>query len=178
MHEDICHVAEEKRVTLIVLPFHKHWKMEVDDENDNESHEVLENAGHGWRGVNQRVLKNAPCSVGVLVDRGYGLGPKNLGSDGTVAQRICLVFFGGPDDREVLELGKKMAEHPAVALTVVRFVEENGLSGNNFVLRQSPGKSADENYSFSVAKMNRQREQVNVANSMIILVSKHANFFF
>ncbi|WJX79163.1 Cation/H(+) antiporter 20 [Trifolium repens] len=172
MHEDICHVAEEKRVTMIILPFHKHWKMEVDDENDNESHEVLENAGHGWRGVNQRVLKNAPCSVGVLVDRGYGLGPKNLGSDGAVAQRICLVFFGGPDDREVLELGKKMAEHPAVAVTVVRFVEENGLSGNNFVLRQSPGKSADENYSFSVAKMNRQREQELDENAMEMFRSK------
>lgn len=166
MHEDICHIAEEKRVTMIILPFHKHWRMEVDDENDKEAHEVLENAGHGWRGVNQRVLKNAPCSVAVLVDRGYGLGLKNLGSDGSVAQRICIVFFGGPDDREALELGKKMVEHPAVAVTVVRFVDQNELSGNNFVLRQSPGKSTDENYSFSIAKINRQKEQVLDENAM------------
>ncbi|PNY03553.1 cation H(+) antiporter 20-like protein, partial [Trifolium pratense] len=172
MHEDICHVAVEKRVTLIILPFHKYWKMEVDDENENEAHLVMENVGPAWRGVNQKVLKNAPCSVGVLVDRGYGLGLKNLGSDGTVAQRICIVFFGGPDDREVLELGKKMAEHPAVAVTVVRFVEENGLSGNNFVLRQSPEKSADENYSFFVAKMNRQKEQELDENSMTMFRSK------
>ncbi|XP_004494000.1 cation/H(+) antiporter 20-like [Cicer arietinum] len=160
MHEDICHVAEEKRVTMIILPFHKHWRMEVDEENENEEHEVLENAGHEWRAVNQRLLKNAPCSVGVLVDRGYGLESKNVGPDGTVTQRICIVFFGGPDDREALELGKKMAEHPAVAVTVVRFVEQDGgLTGNNFVLRQTPNKSTEENYSFSIAKMNRQKEQ-------------------
>ncbi|CAK8543738.1 unnamed protein product [Lathyrus sativus] len=158
MHEDVCHVAEEKKVTMIILPFHKHWRMEVDEENDKESHEVIENAGHEWRGVNQRVLKNAPCSVGVLVDRGYGHGSKNLGSEGTVTQRICIVFFGGPDDREALELGKKMTEHPAVEVTIVRFVEQDAESGNNFVLRQSPGKSADDSYSFAITKMNRQKE--------------------
>lgn len=171
MHEDICHAAEEKRVTMIVMPFHKQWKIEADE--DNEGHEVvvLENAGHEWRGVNQRVLKNAPCSVAVLVDRGYGIGPQtNLGSkDATMAQRICIVFFGGPDDREALELGNKMAEHPAVAVTIVRFVEKDGLSGNNIVLRQSPNKSSDENYSFSTAKMNRQKEQVNKASQTMIL---------
>ncbi|XP_058740204.1 cation/H(+) antiporter 20-like [Vicia villosa] len=158
MHEDVCHVAEEKRVAMIILPFHKHWRKEVDDENDSEIHEVLENVGHEWRGVNQRVLKNAPCSVGVLVDRGYGLGSKNLSSEGNVNQRICILFFGGPDDREALELGKKMADHPAVEVTVVRFVEQDAESVNNFVLRQSPGKSADNSYSFSIAKMNRKKE--------------------
>lgn len=156
---------------MIVMPFHKQWKIEADE--DNEGHEVvvLENAGHEWRGVNQRVLKNAPCSVAVLVDRGYGIGPQtNLGSkDATMAQRICIVFFGGPDDREALELGNKMAEHPAVAVTIVRFVEKDGLSGNNIVLRQSPNKSSDENYSFSTAKMNRQKEQVNKASQTMIL---------
>lgn len=69
MHDDICHVAEEKRVAMIILPFHKQWTVSgVDDE------EVVENVGHGWREVNQRVLKHAPCSVAVLVDRGFGSG--------------------------------------------------------------------------------------------------------
>ncbi|KAJ1387237.1 Sodium/solute symporter superfamily [Sesbania bispinosa] len=132
MHEDICHVAEEKRVTMILLPFHKQWRMEVDnDDNEAHVHEVLENAGHEWRGVNQRVLKNAPCSVAVLVDRGHGIGSKTPGPNTTEAQRICIVFFGGPDDREALELGKKMAEHPTVEVTVVRFVEKDGLNSDN-----------------------------------------------
>ncbi|KAJ0088174.1 hypothetical protein Patl1_31908 [Pistacia atlantica] len=65
MHEDICYVAEDKRVTMIILPFHKRWRGEGD--------ESMENLGHGWPGVNQRVLKHAPCSVGLLVDRGFSI---------------------------------------------------------------------------------------------------------
>ncbi|CAN1135305.1 Cation/H(+) antiporter 20 [Linum perenne] len=113
LHEDICHVAETKRVAMIILPFHKHW-----------SDEMIENVGHGWRGVNQRVLKNAPCSVGLLVDRGLGQAAR---PGMNVGQRVCIVFFGGPDDRESLELGGRMAEHPAVKVTVVRFVEKEGV---------------------------------------------------
>ncbi|WRX24165.1 hypothetical protein QQP08_016652 [Theobroma cacao] len=66
MHEDICHVAEDRRVAMIILPFHKLWR--------GVEEETMENFGNGWRGVNQRVLKTAPCSVAVLVDRGYGRG--------------------------------------------------------------------------------------------------------
>ncbi|KAL6336796.1 hypothetical protein AAG906_036110 [Vitis piasezkii] len=113
MHEDICHVAEEKRATMVILPFHKQWK--------GEGYESMENMGNGWRGVNQRVLKNSPCSVAVLVDRGFGSGPQQTrGPTSTVTQRICILFFGGPDDREALELGARMAEHPAVKVTVIR----------------------------------------------------------
>ncbi|KAH9672194.1 Cation/H(+) antiporter 20 [Citrus sinensis] len=122
MDQDICHVAENKRVTMIILPFHKQWRG-ADDES-------MENLGHGWRGVNQRVLKNAPCSVGVLVDRGFGSGSPTPGPTATVAQRICIIFFGGPDDREALELGGMMAEHPAVKLTVIKFVEKEGLESD------------------------------------------------
>ncbi|KAE9447839.1 hypothetical protein C3L33_20272, partial [Rhododendron williamsianum] len=69
MHEDICHVAADKRVKMIILPFHKQWR-----KSDGDSELMVENAGHGWRGVNQRVLKDSPCSVGVLVDRGFSGG--------------------------------------------------------------------------------------------------------
>ncbi|CAN0926651.1 Cation/H(+) antiporter 20 [Linum grandiflorum] len=147
LHEDVCHVAETKRVAMIILPFHKHW-----------SDEMIENVGHGWRGVNQRVLKHAPCSVGLLVDRGLG---QDTRPDSIVGQRICIVFFGGPDDREALELGGRMAEHPAVKVTVVRFVEKEGVEegGIAVTLRPSPSKSSDQNYSFSTAVMNREKEQ-------------------
>ncbi|CAN1135304.1 Cation/H(+) antiporter 20 [Linum perenne] len=120
LHEDICHVAETKRVAMIILPFHKHW-----------SDEMIENVGHGWRGVNQRVLKNAPCSVGLLVDRGLGQAAR---PGMNVGQRVCIVFFGGPDDRESLELGGRMAEHPAVKVTVVRFVEKEGVEEDVLVM--------------------------------------------
>lgn len=160
MYEDICDVAEDKRAAMIILPFHKQWRCEGD--HDHEKKEI--NVGHGWRGVNQRVLQNAPCSVAVLVDRGFGsVGAQKPEPGNFVAQRICIVFFGGPDDREALELGGRMAEHPAVKVKVVRFVEKEGSKSNGphgLMLKPSPTKSTDNSYSFSTAKMDRDKEKV------------------
>jgi len=160
MHEDICHVAEEKMVTMIILPFHKHWRTEVNE--NNEKCHVVENAGHKWRVTNQKVLKNAPCTVVVLVDRGFGNLPRNPTPNSIVSQRVCIIFFGGPDDREALELTKKMIEHPTLKVSVVRFIEKDGLGKNNIVLSFSPGKSNDECYSFSTANISRQKERVTL----------------
>ncbi|KAK8516831.1 hypothetical protein V6N11_046786 [Hibiscus sabdariffa] len=126
MHEDICYVAETNRVTMIVLPFHKQqWRGEGDQE-------TIENVGHEWRLVNQRVLRNAPCSVAVLVDRGFRTaGHTDTDTDtATSTQNVCILFFGGADDRETLELGGRMAEHPAVKVVVVRFVGDEGCERN------------------------------------------------
>ncbi|KAK4767663.1 hypothetical protein SAY86_015413 [Trapa natans] len=154
MHEDICHVAEAKRVTMIVLPFHKQWRV------DGDGGEAVENVGHGWRVVNQKVLKHAPCSVAVLVDRGFGGGgAHSVRPNGGTAQHVCILFFSGPDDREALELGGRMAEHPAVKVTVARFAEREGLDGAQVILQPSPSKCRDKSYSFSVASMDRQREK-------------------
>ncbi|XWS67034.1 hypothetical protein CRYUN_Cryun05aG0251700 [Craigia yunnanensis] len=148
IHEDICDVAETKKVTMIVLPFHKEWRGEGD----------LQNVGHGWRLVNQRVLKGAPCSVAVLVDRGFGNGAQTPQPISTVSQRVCILFFGGPDDREALELSGRMAEHPAVKVAVVRLVEKEGLERDGAMLRPSSTKSTEKNYSFSTARMNSEIE--------------------
>lgn len=153
MHEDICHVAEEKRVAMIVLPFHKSRR--------GEGAEAMEdNVGHGWRGVNQRVLKHAPCSVAVLVDHGFWGGSETPGPDMSAVQRVCILFFGGPDDREALELAGRMAEHPAVKVTVVRFVEKPEAEGSEITLRPSLSKCREKSYSFSIAHMNREKEKV------------------
>ncbi|MCH82253.1 cation/H(+) antiporter 20-like [Trifolium medium] len=69
IHEDICHIAEEKGVAMIILPFHKRWRGEDED--------AIENIGQGWKEVNQRVLQSAPCSVAVLVNRGDGVGRRS-----------------------------------------------------------------------------------------------------
>jgi hypothetical protein len=60
MHEDICSLAEDKRVILILIPFHKQPTIDGGMEDSNPA----------LRGVNQHVLANAPCSVGIFVDRG------------------------------------------------------------------------------------------------------------
>lgn len=122
MHEDICHVAEEKMVAMILLPFHKQWSKINGEEAEVES------GGHGWRGVNRMVLKEAPCSVAVLVDRGYSSGAHMTPVPTAKAvQKVCVLFFGGPDDREALEFGGRMAEQPVVKVAVVRFMERDGV---------------------------------------------------
>ncbi|EEF30201.1 hypothetical protein RCOM_0462750 [Ricinus communis] len=82
----------------------------------------MENIGHGWRLFNKRVLKKSPCSVVIFVDRGFGNGARTPGPNSPVVERVCVMFFGGPNDCETLELGGRMAEHLAIKVTVVRFV--------------------------------------------------------
>lgn len=156
MHEDVCQVAEDKNVALVVVPFHKHVKA-------TSTHgEAMENVGHEWRMVNQRVLKGAPCSVAVLVDRGLG-GGEQVGSS-EVSHGICVVVFGGPDDREALELAGTMAQHPGIKVNAVRFVAAAaGIKAPAVTvsLRPSPHKSMDDNYTFSTAPVDREKEKAS-----------------
>ncbi|KAL0714340.1 hypothetical protein Bca4012_021319 [Brassica carinata] len=166
MHEDICHMAATKRVTMIILPFHKRWN--VDHGRGHRRHHqdcgdgnVPENVGHGWRLVNQGVLKNAPCSVAVLVDRGLGsLEPRISSLDGSnVVERVCVIFFGGPDDREALELGGRMAEHSAVRVTVVRFLVRETLRSNAVTLRPASSKGKEKYYTYLTTNMDPGKEK-------------------
>ncbi|RWW31058.1 hypothetical protein BHE74_00039503 [Ensete ventricosum] len=159
MHEDICSVAEDKRVSLLIVPFHKRQHRSRGDDGAA----AIENVGHGWRSVNQRVLREAPCSVAVLVDRGFGEGEQVGPTE--VTREVCVLFFGGPDDREAVELASRMAEHLGIRVTVVRFITQK--SGNedrqNVTLRPSPLKSAEKSYTFSTAVMDRERENKDEA---------------
>ncbi|KAK1324259.1 Cation/H(+) antiporter 18 [Acorus calamus] len=110
MHEDICASAERKRAALVILPFHKHQRFDG----------ALETTRSEFALVNRRVLQHAPCSVGILVDRGFGGTCHISASD--MSSSVTVLFFGGPDDREALAYGVRMAEHPGINLTVVRFV--------------------------------------------------------
>lgn len=105
MHEDICVTAAERRVAFLILPFHKH-ACPLD----------------GVWEVNNPGLRNvlyAPCSVGILVDRGIGI--VSLASD-CVDNNVAVLFFGSPDDREAVVFGYSIAEHPGVKVKVFRFV--------------------------------------------------------
>jgi hypothetical protein len=110
MHVDICNLAEDKRVALIILPFHKQQTVDGGMEATNPA----------IRMVNQNVLASAPCSVGILVDRGLS-GSTRLASN-QAAHHVAVLYFGGPDDREALSYAWRMSEHPTINLTVMRFV--------------------------------------------------------
>lgn len=110
IHEDICTTAARKKAAIVILPFHKHQQLDGS----------LETTRGDYRWVNRRVLREAPCSVGIFVDRGLGGSSQVSAQD--VSYSVVVLFFGGRDDREALAYGLRMAEHPGISLTVFRFV--------------------------------------------------------
>lgn len=117
IHEDICESAESKRAAMIIIPFHKHQRIDG----------ALETTRNEFRWVNKRILQHAPCSVGILVDRGLG-GATHI-SASNVSSNVTVLFFGGHHDREALAYGVRMAEHPGISLTVVHFIANPDMSG-------------------------------------------------
>ncbi|XP_051117768.1 cation/H(+) antiporter 28 [Andrographis paniculata] len=111
MHQDLCILAEDLMVSLIVLPFHK---------QRDESGRL--GMGHsGFRHVNRKIFRHAPCSVGILVDRGLGAA---MISRASISIHAAVIFIGGKDDREALAYAGRVACHPGVKLTVIRFLLE------------------------------------------------------
>lgn len=110
MYEDVCSQAEDLRVSLIFLPFHKHQRIDGKMEKGKDE----------MRSTNQKIIRHAPCSVGILVDRGCLEFQRLLAPDSL--QSVATLFFGGPDDREAIACSKRLAMHHHLNLTVIRFL--------------------------------------------------------
>ncbi|XP_038895476.1 LOW QUALITY PROTEIN: cation/H(+) antiporter 15-like [Benincasa hispida] len=114
MHDDVCMLALEKRVAMVIVPFHKRRTINGIVESINPI-----------RGVNKNILSKAPCSVGILIDR--EMLPSTAASVSLMNRvdlyKVGMIFVEGPDDREALAYATRMAEHPMVALTVVRVIQ-------------------------------------------------------
>lgn len=65
LYEDVCNIAEDLRVSIILLPFHKHQRIDGKMDSGKE----------GIRTTNQKVLRHAPCTVGIIVNRGTEVVP-------------------------------------------------------------------------------------------------------
>jgi len=117
MHDDVCRISLESGANILILPFHRRW--EIDG--------TVEVVHRSIQAMNVKVLERAPCSVGILVDRGILNPSKSL--LGARATYLVVVFFiGGTDDAETIAYGARMAGHECVYVTVVRFLlfgEEN-----------------------------------------------------
>ncbi|XP_020577955.1 cation/H(+) antiporter 15-like [Phalaenopsis equestris] len=113
MHEDICSLALDKKVFLIIVPFHK--QLAIDGSVSTPIPAI--------QSVNSSVLRFAPCSVAVLVNHGLATESSAFRSGGI--PHAAVYFFGGPDDREALACGLRMSENSSVRLTVVRFRRPN-----------------------------------------------------
>ncbi|KAM0851802.1 hypothetical protein ACQ4PT_052184 [Festuca glaucescens] len=109
IHRDIIDSASNKRAAIVIVPYHKTLQHDG----------TFQSLGSAYHAVNKRVLREAPCSVAILVDRGLG-GHSQVAAQ-NVAFSVAMLFFGGPDDREALAYAARMAEHPGITVTVSRF---------------------------------------------------------
>ncbi|XP_074293901.1 cation/H(+) antiporter 14-like [Silene latifolia] len=101
MHDDICSLAFDKGINVIILPFHQ-----------NHGFDKTLTAGSSIRNVNRRVMRKAPCSVGVLIDK------KSFNM--STFYSIVVLFLGGNDDHETLAYSRRMVEDSSINLTVMR----------------------------------------------------------
>ncbi|CAH8382041.1 unnamed protein product [Eruca vesicaria subsp. sativa] len=140
MHEDICTLAEDKRASLILLPYHKSLTPDGRLGEGNYAHAE----------VNQNVLRNAPCSVGILVDRGMTTvrseSPSFQGK--TTKKEIVMLFVGGRDDREALAYAWRMVGQEMIKLTVMRFVPDREalVSAGKLPVEYEKEAQVDEEY--------------------------------
>lgn len=111
MHDDICSLALEKKVAMVLVPFHK--QVAIDG--------TIESINPAIQNINVNVLHYCPCSVGILVFQGGPTGT-TLSAPDQAFRRVAVYFIGGADDREALAYGIRMAEDPSIGLTVVRFL--------------------------------------------------------
>ncbi|KAH7548297.1 hypothetical protein JRO89_XS14G0097500 [Xanthoceras sorbifolium] len=102
LHESICSLAHDNFVPLVLVPF-------------PESQDIGARKTD-LRSFNIQMQANAPCTVGILVDRR----PLQIFSSTYFTYNIGVIFLSGPDDREALALVLRMSSHPGVSITVLR----------------------------------------------------------
>ncbi|KAM7498611.1 hypothetical protein LguiA_023025 [Lonicera macranthoides] len=114
MYEVVCDFAEDIRVSIILLPFHKHQRIDG----------KLENGKEGIRSTNQKIRRHAQCSIGILVvvDRGHTAGALSQAAGSESLQHVAALFFGGPDYCEAVGFSKRLGTHHHINHTVVRFL--------------------------------------------------------
>ncbi|KAL6980773.1 hypothetical protein U1Q18_022411 [Sarracenia purpurea var. burkii] len=111
MHEDICRVAFDHNSAIVIVPFHKRWAIDGS----------IESVNRPIRNMNIKVLDSAPCSVGILVDRGVLNASLSILNSQSV-YHVAVLYLGGSDDMESLIYGARMANHSNVTLTLIRYL--------------------------------------------------------
>lgn len=111
VHDDIFRLAIDQSATIIILPFHKHWEIDGSIGSVNK----------GAQAMNLKVIEGAPCSVGILVDRGILTGSLSILTSQFI-YRVAVIYIGGADDAESLCYGARIAGHDNVTLTVIRYL--------------------------------------------------------
>ncbi|KAI4315970.1 hypothetical protein L6164_023993 [Bauhinia variegata] len=161
MHNDVCYLALERRIALIIIPFHKRWIVG----------RRVESSLAYWH-LNKNVLEKAPCSVGVLIDHGNQKKFWSEHAEASSTYKVAVYFFGGPDDREGLAYAKRMMEHPNVYITLFHFT-----SSTEIVSGSARSKMLDTNIlsefrlnAFRNDRVSYREEQVRNGRSVLDVI--------
>ncbi|KAI5407742.1 cation/H(+) antiporter 15, partial [Lathyrus oleraceus] len=117
IHEDVCRISLDRIANILIMPFHKRWEIDGAVGANNRRIQM----------INIKVLEGAPCSVGILIDRGSLSATPSL-LLGKSAYYVAVLFIGGADDAEALAYASRMVRHECVNVSVIRFLifgEEN-----------------------------------------------------
>ncbi|KAH1066700.1 hypothetical protein J1N35_031687 [Gossypium stocksii] len=111
MYQDVCKLALISKAVFIILPLEKKLDAEM---------ETTEQWGGESGSIITQILDNAPCSVGLLVEKAERWQLPQIAS-----YNFIVLFIGGPDSREAVAFSDRMSGNPCVSLTVVRFLASN-----------------------------------------------------
>lgn len=112
MDNDICTLAYDRGVDIIILPFHQNYK--------GIDKIVADSYSINIRNVNRRVIRKAPCSIGILIDQGTLEDGYHTISECQSFYIVVVLFLGGTDDHEALAYSRRLVENPNVQLQVIR----------------------------------------------------------
>ncbi|KAA0060288.1 cation/H(+) antiporter 15-like [Cucumis melo var. makuwa] len=121
MHDDVCSLALDKSTSLILAPFHKRY----------HSNGMVSFSKHKLKIVNHHILDKAPCSVGLIVERGLLRVSKSIETN-LQSFQIVVIFIGGPDDREAMFIGARMVGHVNINLTMIRLLDNENVPKDDF----------------------------------------------
>lgn len=105
MHQNIAKLAEDHSVHLIIIPFQRKQEEDV--------REVT-----FLRGLNSNIQVSAPCTVGILVEKGFGCRTRY----NNFSYNVAVIFLGGPDDREALAFATRVSGREGIQMTVIRIL--------------------------------------------------------
>uniref|UniRef100_A0A9I9D977 Cation/H(+) antiporter 15-like n=1 Tax=Cucumis melo TaxID=3656 RepID=A0A9I9D977_CUCME len=133
MHDDVCSLALDKKSFLIFVPFHKRF----------HSNGVMSSSKYKLKMVNDNILENAPCSVALVVERGFLKLSKSIETC-LYSFQIAVVFIGGADDREAMFIGARMAGHANINLTMIRVLESEKVGSDEAEESRVDDEAVDE----------------------------------
>ena len=156
MHDEICMQVAEKRVCLLIVPFHR----QLIPNGISESAAPI-------RALNRHLLRKAPCSVGILIERGTLSRNNPLTSVSFFS--VGIIFIEGVDDREALAYAMRMAHHPNARITLVRIMEPRKKNRN--LTNRDPDGDLIHRFKVDCIKIKRHDYKEEIAKDSVEMVN-------